>query len=156
MMSRRTFASALAAGATGVLLPRLVRAQNGPGARNIVLVHRPLTHWPPTRRTSAASPSAAITIPDPCGDHAPRRTTAAFRRCHVRHQGAKQGWTRDGRMLRLSGGCAGCRDRNVCRYRHGIDHTDDALAGSVPYQSQLTGPRKSRLPTGTPRWRSMS
>jgi hypothetical protein len=59
-------------------------------------------------------------------------------------------------MPRPSGGRKGRRDRNVCRYRHGIDHADDALAGSVSYQSQLTGPRKSRLPTGTPRWRSMA
>ena len=41
MMSRRIFASALAAGATGALMPRLVRAEGSPGARNIVLVHGP-------------------------------------------------------------------------------------------------------------------
>jgi pimeloyl-ACP methyl ester carboxylesterase len=39
MMSRRTFASALAAGAAGALMPRLVSAQTSAGARNIVLVH---------------------------------------------------------------------------------------------------------------------
>jgi pimeloyl-ACP methyl ester carboxylesterase len=39
MMSRRTFTSALAAGATSALMPRLARAESGPGARNIVLVH---------------------------------------------------------------------------------------------------------------------
>ena len=39
MMSRRTFASALAAGATAALTPRLASAENGPEARNIVLVH---------------------------------------------------------------------------------------------------------------------
>jgi pimeloyl-ACP methyl ester carboxylesterase len=38
MISRRTFASALAAAATAVLIPRL-RAENRPVARNIVLVH---------------------------------------------------------------------------------------------------------------------
>jgi pimeloyl-ACP methyl ester carboxylesterase len=39
MMSRRTFASALALGAAVALTPRLARAGNAPGARNIVLVH---------------------------------------------------------------------------------------------------------------------
>src|SRR5215831_6626608 len=39
MMTRRTCASALVAGATVMLMPGLVRAENGPGARNIVLVH---------------------------------------------------------------------------------------------------------------------
>jgi pimeloyl-ACP methyl ester carboxylesterase len=39
MMTRRTFASALVAGATVMLMPYLVRAENGPAARNIVLVH---------------------------------------------------------------------------------------------------------------------
>src|SRR5215510_10134417 len=39
MMTRRTFASALVAGATVMLMPCLVRAENGPAARNIVLVH---------------------------------------------------------------------------------------------------------------------
>ena len=39
MISRRTFTSALAAGATTVLMPRLPRAQNRPAARNVVLVH---------------------------------------------------------------------------------------------------------------------
>ena len=39
MMSRRTFATALAAGATAALTPRLVRAENRPTARNVVLVH---------------------------------------------------------------------------------------------------------------------
>ena len=39
MMTRRTFASALVAGATVMLMPCLVRAENGPTARNIVLVH---------------------------------------------------------------------------------------------------------------------
>src|SRR5262252_7983565 len=39
MMTRRTFASALVAGATVMLTPCLVRAENGPAARNIVLVH---------------------------------------------------------------------------------------------------------------------
>ena len=39
MMNRRTFASALLVGAAGALTPRLARAQSGPGARNIVLVH---------------------------------------------------------------------------------------------------------------------
>ena len=39
MMTRRTFASALVAGATVMLTPCLVRAENGPTARNIVLVH---------------------------------------------------------------------------------------------------------------------
>ena len=39
MMTRRTFASALAAGATVMLMPCLVSAENGPAARNIVLVH---------------------------------------------------------------------------------------------------------------------
>jgi pimeloyl-ACP methyl ester carboxylesterase len=39
MISRRTFASALAAGAIAVLMPRLARAENRAAARNIVLVH---------------------------------------------------------------------------------------------------------------------
>ncbi len=39
MISRRTFASALAAGAMAALAPRLTHAVNGPAARNIVLVH---------------------------------------------------------------------------------------------------------------------
>ena len=39
MMSRRTFATILAATATGALVPRWVRAETGPAARNIVLVH---------------------------------------------------------------------------------------------------------------------
>jgi pimeloyl-ACP methyl ester carboxylesterase len=39
MISRRTFAFALAAGATAALMPHLARAQNAPEARNIVLVH---------------------------------------------------------------------------------------------------------------------
>ncbi len=39
MMSCRTFASALAAGVTAAMMPRLARAENVPGARNIVLVH---------------------------------------------------------------------------------------------------------------------
>lgn len=39
MMSRRRFASALAAGAAGALMPRLARAADAPEARNIVLVH---------------------------------------------------------------------------------------------------------------------
>ena len=39
MMTRRTCASALVAGATVMLMPGLVSAENGPGARNIVLVH---------------------------------------------------------------------------------------------------------------------
>ena len=39
MMTRRTFASALVAGATVALMPGLVSAENGPAARNIVLVH---------------------------------------------------------------------------------------------------------------------
>jgi pimeloyl-ACP methyl ester carboxylesterase len=39
MMIRRAFASALAAGATAPLMSGLVRAQEGPRARNIVLVH---------------------------------------------------------------------------------------------------------------------
>src|SRR6185295_6403854 len=39
MMDRRTFTSALAAGATGALMPRLARAESGPRAENIVLVH---------------------------------------------------------------------------------------------------------------------
>jgi pimeloyl-ACP methyl ester carboxylesterase len=39
LISRRTFATALAAGAAGALMPRVVGAENGPGARNIVLVH---------------------------------------------------------------------------------------------------------------------
>jgi pimeloyl-ACP methyl ester carboxylesterase len=38
-MTRRTFASALVAGATVMLMPGLVNAENGPAARNIVLVH---------------------------------------------------------------------------------------------------------------------
>jgi pimeloyl-ACP methyl ester carboxylesterase len=39
MMTRRAFAAALAAGSMGALMPRLVRAQNRPAARNVVLVH---------------------------------------------------------------------------------------------------------------------
>jgi len=39
MMSRRTFGSALVAGATAALMPRLARAEEGPRARNVVLVH---------------------------------------------------------------------------------------------------------------------
>lgn len=39
MISRRKFASALAAGAVGVLMPRLSRAENRTAARNVVLVH---------------------------------------------------------------------------------------------------------------------
>jgi pimeloyl-ACP methyl ester carboxylesterase len=39
MISRRTLAFALAAGAIAVLMPRLSRAENRPAARNIVLVH---------------------------------------------------------------------------------------------------------------------
>src|SRR2546423_15507527 len=39
MMTRRTFASALVAGATVILMPCLVRAEHGPAARNIVVVH---------------------------------------------------------------------------------------------------------------------
>jgi pimeloyl-ACP methyl ester carboxylesterase len=39
MMNRRQFASMLAAGASAALLPSLARAQSGPAARNIVLVH---------------------------------------------------------------------------------------------------------------------
>ena len=39
MMTRRTFASAIAAGVMGALMPRLAPAENGPGTRNIVLVH---------------------------------------------------------------------------------------------------------------------
>ena len=39
MMTRRTFCSALAIGATYALMPGLARAQRGPKARNIVLVH---------------------------------------------------------------------------------------------------------------------
>jgi pimeloyl-ACP methyl ester carboxylesterase len=39
MITRRTFASALAVGAMAALAPRLSRAANGPAARNIVLVH---------------------------------------------------------------------------------------------------------------------
>ena len=39
MMTRRTCASALVAGAMVMLMPCLVRAENGPAARNIVLVH---------------------------------------------------------------------------------------------------------------------
>lgn len=38
-MNRRTFASALAAGATAALMPRVGRAAAAPAARNIVLVH---------------------------------------------------------------------------------------------------------------------
>jgi pimeloyl-ACP methyl ester carboxylesterase len=39
MMSRRTFASTLALGATSALMPRLARAASIPTARNVVLVH---------------------------------------------------------------------------------------------------------------------
>jgi pimeloyl-ACP methyl ester carboxylesterase len=39
MITRRTFASALAAGAMAALAARLAHAANGPAARNIVLVH---------------------------------------------------------------------------------------------------------------------
>jgi pimeloyl-ACP methyl ester carboxylesterase len=39
MIDRRTFTTALAAVAAGTLAPRLVRAQNAPAARNIVMVH---------------------------------------------------------------------------------------------------------------------
>jgi pimeloyl-ACP methyl ester carboxylesterase len=39
MISRRTFATILAAGAATALTQRLARAQSGPAARNIVLVH---------------------------------------------------------------------------------------------------------------------
>jgi hypothetical protein len=39
MISRRTLAFALAAGAIAVLMPRLPLAENRPAARNIVLVH---------------------------------------------------------------------------------------------------------------------
>src|SRR5271166_4598289 len=39
MITRRTFASALAAGAMAALAPRLTHAANVPAARNIVLVH---------------------------------------------------------------------------------------------------------------------
>ena len=39
MMSRRTFATALAAGVTAAITPRVVRAENRPTARNVVLVH---------------------------------------------------------------------------------------------------------------------
>jgi pimeloyl-ACP methyl ester carboxylesterase len=39
MMSRRTFASLLAVGATAALMPGLARAADSPRARNIVLVH---------------------------------------------------------------------------------------------------------------------
>jgi pimeloyl-ACP methyl ester carboxylesterase len=39
MISRRTFASALAAGSMAALAPRLAHAANVPAARNIVLVH---------------------------------------------------------------------------------------------------------------------
>jgi len=39
MMTRRSFASALAVGSVAALMPRLARAQNRPTARNIVLVH---------------------------------------------------------------------------------------------------------------------
>jgi len=39
MMSRRTFTSALAVGAAVALMPHLARAEDTPGARNVVLVH---------------------------------------------------------------------------------------------------------------------
>jgi pimeloyl-ACP methyl ester carboxylesterase len=39
MISRRRFASALAAGVAGALMPRLARAASVPEARNIVLIH---------------------------------------------------------------------------------------------------------------------
>jgi len=39
MMSRRRFTSAVAAGAAAASMPRLARAGDAPGARNIVLVH---------------------------------------------------------------------------------------------------------------------
>jgi pimeloyl-ACP methyl ester carboxylesterase len=39
MITRRSFTSALAVGAMSASMPRLVRAETGPGARNIVLVH---------------------------------------------------------------------------------------------------------------------
>src|SRR5262249_32975671 len=39
MMTRRTFASALVAGGTVMVMPCLVNAEHGPVARNIVLVH---------------------------------------------------------------------------------------------------------------------
>jgi pimeloyl-ACP methyl ester carboxylesterase len=39
MMSRRIFASALAVGTAVALMPHLTRAEDAPGARNIVLVH---------------------------------------------------------------------------------------------------------------------
>src|ERR1700757_1651756 len=39
MMSRRTFNSTLAAAAMALLVPSLLRAQNRPAARNVVLVH---------------------------------------------------------------------------------------------------------------------
>jgi pimeloyl-ACP methyl ester carboxylesterase len=39
MMSRRTFTSALSVGAAVVLMPHLARAEDAPGARNVVLVH---------------------------------------------------------------------------------------------------------------------
>ena len=39
MMSRRTFTSALAVGAAVALMPHLARAEDAPGARNVVLVH---------------------------------------------------------------------------------------------------------------------
>src|SRR3984885_2025915 len=38
-MNRRTFTGAIAAAATGALIPRLTHAGNVPAARNIVLVH---------------------------------------------------------------------------------------------------------------------
>ncbi len=51
MMSRRIFTAALAAAsmgtleaATGMLMPRLARAENGSAAHNVVLVHG-LTRW---------------------------------------------------------------------------------------------------------------
>jgi pimeloyl-ACP methyl ester carboxylesterase len=39
MTGRRTFISTLAVGAAVAVMPRLVRAEDAPGARNIVLVH---------------------------------------------------------------------------------------------------------------------
>jgi pimeloyl-ACP methyl ester carboxylesterase len=39
MINRRTFTAKIAAGAAALLIPRLARAQNLPGARNVVLVH---------------------------------------------------------------------------------------------------------------------
>jgi len=39
MMNRRTFVRVVAAGVTAALMPGIVRAANGPSARNIVLVH---------------------------------------------------------------------------------------------------------------------